>query len=123
MHFPDLARRERFENRKCFRFKCNLVVFIRCVQVYPDNEDIANAAKIFLETYDELGPDKKRSMVLRGRELWRNKYRKVFSREHKVDLLSRVSNLMVWSDNDVANDFTTMRVSFLRNYTSSSQIM
>jgi hypothetical protein len=30
-------------------------------------------------------------------------------REGKVDVLSKVSNLMIWSDNDVANDFTTMK--------------
>lgn len=35
--------------------------------------------------------------------------RNVFSREGKVDVLSRASNLMIWSDNDVANDFTTMK--------------
>ena len=47
--------------------------------------------------------------MIRGRELWRNKYRNVFSREGKVDVLSKVSNLMIWSDNDVANDFTTLK--------------
>ncbi len=58
-----------------------------------------------------LGDDEmRRSMVLRGRELYRNKYRAVFTRGAKAELMARVSNLMIWSDNDVANDFTTMRV-------------
>ena len=26
-----------------------------------------------------------------------------------MDVMSRVSNLMIWSDNDVANDFTTLK--------------
>ena len=30
-------------------------------------------------------------------------------KEGKVDVLSKVSNLMIWSDNDVANDFTTLK--------------
>jgi len=32
----------------------------------------------------------------------------IFS-DGKVDVLSKVSNLMIWSDNDVANDFTTLK--------------
>ena len=31
------------------------------------------------------------------------------TREGKMDVMSRVSNLMIWSDNDVANDFTTLK--------------
>ncbi len=80
-------------------------------QIYPDNEDISRSGDIFSEIWDGLNDDKRRSMMLRGRELWRNKYRGVFSREAKADLMASVSNLMVWSDNDVANDFTAMRVS------------
>ena len=78
-------------------------------QIYPDDEDITHADKIFSSTYDNLTETKQNSMMLRGRELWRNKYRKVFSTEGKVDLMAKVSNLMIWSDNDVANDFTTMK--------------
>ncbi len=80
-------------------------------QIYPDNEDIPRSGEIFKEIYDGLDEERKRSMMLRGRELWRNKYRGVFSREAKADLMASVSNLMVWSDNDVANDLTTMRAS------------
>jgi len=46
-------------------------------QVYPDDEDISDADRIFNEIFDDLEADKQRSMRLRGRELWRNKYRKV----------------------------------------------
>ncbi len=94
--------------RRCHEVDCVLHVGD---QIYPDNEDIANAAVIFRENFDGLPDQKKRAMMLRGRELWRNKYRGVFSRGAKAPMLARVSNLMVWSDNDVANDFTTMRVS------------
>ena len=41
--------------------------------------------------------------------MYRNKYRTVFASKGKVDLMKRVSNLMIWSDNDVANDFTTRK--------------
>jgi len=38
--------------------------------------------------------------------LW---FSQVFSRPNKQEVLAGVSNLMIWSDNDVANDFTTMK--------------
>ena len=41
--------------------------------------------------------------------MYRNKYRTTFSSKGKVDLIRKVSNLMIWSDNDVANDFTTKK--------------
>jgi hypothetical protein len=78
-------------------------------QVYPDDEDIQAADKIFNRIYDTLPAPKKVLMMQRGRELWRNKYRKVFSYTGKAKLMSQVSNLMIWSDNDVANDFTVMK--------------
>lgn len=78
-------------------------------QIYPDNEDIAAADKIFSDTFDGLSEDKQDCMMQRGYELFREKYRNVFSLEGKVDIVSKVSNLMIWSDNDVANDFTTMK--------------
>ncbi len=78
-------------------------------QIYPDNEDIAHADDIFNDVFDELPHDKQRVMMLRGRTLWRNKYRGVFSAQGKAQLLAQVPNLMIWSDNDVANDFTTLK--------------
>ena len=41
--------------------------------------------------------------------MWRSKYRNVFSRDAKADCMASVSNLMIWSDNDVANDFTVLK--------------
>ena len=78
-------------------------------QIYPDDEDIQTADKIFNAIYDKLPAPKKVLMMQRGRELWRNKYRKVFSYGGKAKLMSMASNLMIWSDNDVANDFTVMK--------------
>ena len=42
-------------------------------QIYPDDEDIAAADKIFNKVYDDLTAPKKVLMMQRGRELWRNK--------------------------------------------------
>ena len=97
-------------NRACSkgRHPVNTVLHIGD-QIYPNDEDIADADKIFTEIYDNLPAEKQASMMQRGRELWRNKYRKIFSTDGKVTVMSKVSNLMVWSDNDVANDFTTMK--------------
>ena len=78
-------------------------------QIYPDDEDIQDADRIFNKIYDDLTAPKKIMMMQRGRALWRNKYRKVFSSEHKSKLMASASNLMIWSDNDVANDFTVMK--------------
>ena len=49
-------------------------------------------------------------MMNRGRELWRQKYRKHFNLPYKKEASAMVSNLTIWSDNDVANDFTTMKL-------------
>ena len=78
-------------------------------QIYPDNENMANSAKIFTQIYDESSEDKQHDMMNRGREIWREKYRKNFNRPLKKEILRSVSNLMIWSDNDVANDFTTLK--------------
>ena len=78
-------------------------------QVYPDDEDIQDADRIFNKIYDDLKAPKKILMMQRGREIWRNKYRNVFSSPYKSKLMASVSNLMIWSDNDVANDFTVMK--------------
>ena len=78
-------------------------------QIYPDSEDILHADEIFNEIFDDLDDEKKRMLMLRARAMYRNKYRTVFASKGKVDLMKKVSNLMIWSDNDVANDFTTMK--------------
>ena len=79
-------------------------------QVYPDDENISHAAKIFAKLYDDMDESKQKDMMDRGRELWREKYRKNFNMPFKKEVLAKVSNLMIWSDNDVANDFTTLKL-------------
>ena len=49
-------------------------------QIYPDGEDIASAAKIFAENFDDMDESKQEDMMNRGRELWRQKYRSYFNR-------------------------------------------
>lgn len=78
-------------------------------QIYPDSEDIQHAAKIFGDIFDSLPPSKQADMMARGRELWREKYRTNFNQFFKREVVANVSNLMIWSDNDVANDFTTLK--------------
>ena len=78
-------------------------------QIYPNTEDIADADRMFNKIFDGLPQAKQTKMMLRGRELYRNKYRDVYSMDAKADCMAKVSNLMIWSDNDVANDFTTMK--------------
>ena len=48
-------------------------------------------------------------MIYRGKELWRAKYRSTFAKPYKKEISAMVSNVTIWSDNDVANDFTTMK--------------
>ena len=79
-------------------------------QVYPDDENISHAAKIFAKLYDDMDESKQNDMMDRGRELYREKYRKDFNMPFKKEVLAKVSNLMIWSDNDVANDFTTLKL-------------
>ena len=47
-------------------------------QVYPDDENISHAAKIFAKLYDDMDESKQNDMMDRGRELYREKYRKDF---------------------------------------------
>ncbi len=56
-----------------------------------------------------MSDDKQIDMTERAHELWRQKYRENFTRPFKRDVLASTSNLMIWSDNDVANDFTTLK--------------
>lgn len=78
-------------------------------QIYPDNENMKHADKIFMEKFDSMSQEKQEDMMNRGKELWRQKYRQDFNQIYKRRVLSQASNLMIWSDNDVANDFTTLK--------------
>ena len=78
-------------------------------QIYPVGDAMSHAEKIFAEKYDGMDEEKQEDMMNRGKELWRQIYRDGFSNKYKQEVLSKTSNLMIWSDNDVANDFTTMK--------------
>ena len=78
-------------------------------QIYPDGENMANSEKIFAQVFDEMSEEKQTDMMNRGREIWRQKYRSNFNKPYKREVLRKASNLMIWSDNDVANDFTTRK--------------
>ena len=78
-------------------------------QIYPNDENMAHAEKIFSGIYDEMPEDKQHEMMLRAHELWRQLYTINFNTKYKKEVLSNTSNVMIWSDNDVANDFTTMK--------------
>ena len=62
------------------RQKVNCILHIGD-QVYPDDEDTDDADSMFSKIFDTLTESKKTSMMLRGRELWRNLYRKTFAFE------------------------------------------
>ena len=49
-------------------------------QIYPDGEDIQEAAHIFMENYDNTTDDRKIDMMNRTRELFREKYRTYYQR-------------------------------------------
>ena len=78
-------------------------------QIYPNDENMAHAEKIFSGIYDEMPEDKQHEMMLRAHELWRQLYTINFNTKYKKEVLSNTSNVMIWSDNDVANDFTTLK--------------
>ena len=68
-----------------------------------------HADSYFANNWEALDEEKQEALMDRGRELWRRKYRSGFKKTFKKDVLAQTSNLMIWSDNDVANDFTTMK--------------
>lgn len=48
-------------------------------------------------------------MKKRARAMLRKKYRETWNKRMTREALQRGSHLMIWSDNDVANDFTTLK--------------
>lgn len=78
-------------------------------QVYNKGEDNENTQKIFDEEYEGLSEKDKGRMKKRARALLRKKYRDTWNRKMTRDSLQKGCHLMIWSDNDVANDFTTMK--------------
>lgn len=78
-------------------------------QVYNKGEDNDNILQLFDSTYDTLSPKQQQKMKKRAKALLRKKYRETWNKKMTRDTLQRGSHLMIWSDNDVANDFTTLK--------------
>jgi len=78
-------------------------------QIYNQGEDSSNALKLFDRTYESLSESAQAKMKKRARALLRKKYRETWNKKMTRDTLQRGSHLMIWSDNDVANDFTTLK--------------
>ena len=73
-------------------------------QIYPVGDAMSHAEKIFAENYESMDDEKQEDMMNRGKELWRQIYRDGFSNRYKQQVLSKTSNLMIWSDNDIGKD-------------------
>mmetsp|Transcript_41900 Transcript_41900/g.54012 ORF Transcript_41900/g.54012 Transcript_41900/m.54012 type:complete len:552 (-) Transcript_41900:142-1797(-) len=79
-------------------------------QVYAyASEEIDVFMDTFDKEYDQASPEMKQKMMQRGRELMRRKYRQVYGLPEQKKIYRHSSHLMIWSDNDVANDFTTKK--------------
>jgi len=78
-------------------------------QVYAKGEDIETTMAIFDETFENLPEEKQKKMERRGRALMRKKYRHTWNWKKTRETLQRGSHLMIWSDNDIANDFTVLK--------------
>ena len=78
-------------------------------QVYNKGEDNDKTCQLFGEEYDAMQESQKKLMKKRGRALLAKKYRETWTKKATRWSLQQGSHLMIWSDNDVANDFTTMK--------------
>jgi len=78
-------------------------------QVYNTGEDNDNTMQIFGKEYEEESDKMKSKMKKRARALLRKKYRETWNKKMTRSSLQQGSHLMIWSDNDVANDFTTLK--------------
>eukprot|EP00090_Calanus_glacialis_P022732 TRINITY_DN35023_c0_g1_i1.p1 TRINITY_DN35023_c0_g1~~TRINITY_DN35023_c0_g1_i1.p1 ORF type:complete len:558 (-),score=155.12 TRINITY_DN35023_c0_g1_i1:176-1849(-) len=78
-------------------------------QVYNTGEDNDNTQQIFGKEFDSMDDKMKSKMKKRARALLRKKYRETWNKKMTRSSLQQGSHLMIWSDNDVANDFTTLK--------------
>ena len=78
-------------------------------QVYNKGEDNDNTMHLFDKEYESLNDKQKQKMKKRARALLRKKYRQTWNKKMTHSSLQQGSHLMIWSDNDVANDFTTLK--------------
>ena len=79
-------------------------------QVYNKGEDSDKTCQLFGTEYEQIEDGKRKRMwKKRAEELLAKKYRFTWNRKKTRESLQRGCHLMIWSDNDVANDFTTMK--------------
>ena len=79
----------------------------QCFQVYNKGEDNDATCALFgLPEFLNASDDMKKSYMKRGRELLAKKYRFTWNKKKTRESLQQGCHLMIWSDNDVANDFT-----------------
>jgi len=65
--------------------------------------------QLFNKEYESLDDVGKNKMKKRARALLRKKYRETWNKKMTRSSFQQGSHLMIWSDNDVANDFTTLK--------------
>jgi len=78
-------------------------------QVYNKGEDNDNTLDLFSADYEAMSEGCQAKMRKRARALLRKKYRDTWMKKMTRDSLQQGCHLMVWSDNDVANDFTVLK--------------
>ena len=78
-------------------------------QIYNKGEDSYNTQLLFGTKYNSMQKVTRDRMKKRARALWRNRYRETWNKKMTRESLQRGCHLMIWSDNDVANNFTTLK--------------
>ena len=78
-------------------------------QVYNKGEDSDNTQQLFGTEYEAMKKVNRERMKKRARALLRKKYRETWNKKMTRESLQKGCHLMIWSDNDVANDFTTLK--------------
>jgi len=79
-------------------------------QVYNKGEDSDHTCALFGSEFQQVtDPRKKKQWMKRAQELLAKKYRDTWNKLKTRECLQQGCHLMIWSDNDVANDFTTLK--------------
>lgn len=94
-------------NVECTQNKCDVMLHLGD-QVYTVMDGFLEQAKMKMKMYDHLSAtliEQWKMVCEAGNEL-RDTYRYTWNLDSCMALLAQSSHLMIWSDNDVANDFT-----------------
>ena len=78
-------------------------------QVYNKGEDYQQSYQLFGKEYEAMEDSEKKLEKQKVQSLFAEKYRNIWTKKATRWSLQQGSHLMIWSDNDVANDFTTMK--------------